>query len=119
MAKGTEAASLPDTDTHAIPKGSHWVDMADAGTIVVIEQPTGQACAAIGGIMALAMKRRGAEGCLVGGRVRDLEELSNSSLPVRFPCTWPSLPYSLLLSIPSPVFKSPGRLASVSEIVRT
>ena len=67
-----------------MPKGKHWVDMADEGTVVVIEQPTGQTCAAIGGIMATRMKVRGVEACLVGGRVRDLAELGKSGLPVSF-----------------------------------
>ena len=111
MAKGTEAASLPDTDVHAIPKGSHWVDMTDAGTIVVIEQPIGQGCAAIGGIMALAMKRRGAEGCLVGGRVRDLEELSNSSLPVFPPLFSSAICSAHLFSNPREDLLQPPRLS--------
>lgn len=54
---------------------------------MVIEQPEGQSCAAIGGIMALRMKTRGAMGCVVGGRVRDLEELNNCGLPVSTPGT--------------------------------
>ena len=66
----------------AIPKAKHWVDMADEGSIVVIEQPEGQHCAAIGGIMAQRMKILGVLGCVVGGRVRDLAELKDSGLPV-------------------------------------
>lgn len=73
---------LPASTPGAIPKGHHWVDLTDQGTIVVIEQPDGQSCAAIGGIMALRMKVKGAKGCVVGGRVRDLEELRNCGLPV-------------------------------------
>lgn len=55
--------------------------------MVVVEQPEGQSCAAIGGIMALRMKTRGAIGCVVGGRVRDLGELNNCGLPVSAPMT--------------------------------
>lgn len=65
-----------------MPKGSHWVDLTEPGTIVVIEQPEGQKCAAVGGIMAQRMKVRGAAGCVVGGRVRDFAELKNSGLTV-------------------------------------
>jgi methionine-rich copper-binding protein CopC len=82
VAKASGISSLPESDPGAIPKGQHWVDLIDEGTVVVIEQPEGQSCAAIGGIMALRMKTRGAKGCVVGGRVRDLEELNSSRLPV-------------------------------------
>lgn len=83
MAKDSEAGpSLPESDPTTIPKGQHWADLTDEGTIMVIEQPEGQFCAAIGGIMALRMKIRGVRGCVVGGRVRDLEELSSCGLPV-------------------------------------
>ena len=69
----------------SIPKGQHWVDLTDEGTVVVIEQPDGQSCAAIGGIMALRMKTRGVKGCVVGGRVRDLGELNSCGFPVSVP----------------------------------
>lgn len=82
MDKTDNVQPLAEGDAGAIPKGSHWVDMTEAGTIVVIEQPLGQTCAALGGIMATRMKVRGVEGCVVGGRVRDLSELANSGLPV-------------------------------------
>ena len=68
----------------AVPDGKHWVDMTEDGTIVVIDQPEGQSCAAIGGIMANRMKTNGVEGCVVGGRIRDLAELKASGLPVSF-----------------------------------
>ena len=58
------------------------MDIADDGSVVVIEQPPGQTCAAIGGIMGTRMKVRGVKACLVGGRVRDLAELRSSGLPV-------------------------------------
>jgi len=73
---------LTESDLGVVPKGKHWVDMADKGTVVVIEQPSGQTCAALGGIMATRMKVRGVEACIVGGRVRDLAELRKSGLPV-------------------------------------
>ncbi|KAF7507738.1 hypothetical protein GJ744_010167 [Endocarpon pusillum] len=82
VARNSITSPLPESGPNAIPKGQHWVDLTDEGTVMVIEQPEGQSCAAIGGIMALRMKTRGAKGCVVGGRVRDLEELNNCGLPV-------------------------------------
>lgn len=82
VARDSSTSSPPESDPRAIPRGQHWVDLTEKGTVVVIEQPEGQSCAAIGGIMALRMKIRGAKGCVVGGRVRDLEELDSCGLPV-------------------------------------
>jgi regulator of RNase E activity RraA len=78
------STTLPGPD-HEIPNGSHWVDLTEPGTIMVIEQPEGQKCAAVGGIMALRMRVRGVQGVVVGGRVRDLGELSETGLAVSFP----------------------------------
>ncbi len=87
VAKSSDVSPLPEPDPDAIPKGVHWVDMADECTVVVIDQPVGQTCAAIGGIMATRMKAKGVEACVVGGRVRDLAELRSSGLPVSIKCT--------------------------------
>lgn len=73
-----------DEQKHGFPKGSHWADLTDAGTILVIEQPSHQTCAAVGGIMATRMKVKELLGCVVGGRVRDLGELRRSGLPVSY-----------------------------------
>lgn len=67
---------------HGFPQGGHWADLTDADTMLVIEQPLHQTCAAVGGIMASRMKIRGLLGCVVSGRVRDLGELRKSGLPV-------------------------------------
>jgi Aldolase/RraA len=82
VAKTSAINPLPESDPGAIPEGQHWVDLTEDGAIVVIEQPDGQSCAALGGILALRMKTKGAKGCVVGGRVRDLEELKSCGLPV-------------------------------------
>jgi regulator of RNase E activity RraA len=74
--------TYPEMKQFAVPDGKHWVDMTEEGTIVVIDQPEGQSCAAIGGIMANRMKINGVAGCVVGGRIRDLAELKASGLPV-------------------------------------
>lgn len=81
VSKQSPPDSTPPAE-NAIPKGSHWVDLTEAGSIVVIDQPEGQKCAAVGGIMAARMKVRGVAGCIVGGRVRDIVELKGSELPV-------------------------------------
>ncbi len=81
VSKNSPPASTPPAE-NAIPKGSHWVDLTEPGSIVVIDQPEGQKCAAVGGIMAQRMKKRGVAGCIIGGRVRDMAELKSSQLPV-------------------------------------
>ncbi|PGH08502.1 hypothetical protein AJ79_05992 [Helicocarpus griseus UAMH5409] len=67
---------------HSIPSGTHWVDWAQPGTIVFIEQPADQHCAALGGIMAARMKVLGVKAALVDGRVRDLVELRSTQLQI-------------------------------------
>lgn len=69
-----------------IPDGSHWVDLTTPETIVVLSQPLGQKNAVCGGIMALRMKVCGAKGIVVGGRVRDIEELKSTGLPLWARC---------------------------------
>ena len=77
--------ALPSSENeqeHSIPSGTHWVDHAQPGTIAIIEQPAGQYCAAVGGIMATRMKVLGVQAVLVDGRVRDLGEIRGLQLPV-------------------------------------
>jgi regulator of RNase E activity RraA len=76
----------PKDSEHAVLSGVHYVDMTEPETVVVIEQPEGQTCAVLGGIMATRMKVRGAKGIVVGGRVRDLAELRENGLPVSEIC---------------------------------
>lgn len=83
---------VEDEQRHGFPVGTHWADLTDEGTILVIEQPRHQSCAAVGGIMAARMKVKGLLGCVVSGRVRDIGELKRSGLPVSlyldtFTCT--------------------------------
>ncbi|KAI6769016.1 hypothetical protein HG531_010120 [Fusarium graminearum] len=65
-----------------IPEGTHWVDLTEPGTIVVLKQPDGQKNAVCGGIMAIRMKVCQAKGVVVAGRVRDIQELKSTSLPI-------------------------------------
>ena len=60
------------------------MDWAEPGTIAVIDQPNGQHCAVLGGIMAVRMKYMGVQGAVVNGRVRDLGEIMGCGLPVCF-----------------------------------
>lgn len=98
--KSSQIDQLSPDDPHAIPKGSHWADETEEGTILVIEQPSTQTCAAVGGIMASRMKVRGLRGCAVSGRVRDLAELKKSGLPVSLylPTSGSYLPHPFRLS---------------------
>ena len=61
--KANKIDPLPADSPNAIPKGSHWADETEPGTVLVIEQPEGQTNAAIGGIMAMRMQMRGLVGC--------------------------------------------------------
>lgn len=78
-AKGQTPQSPPCN----MPKDSHWADNTEPGTFVVMKQPSGQTNAVCGGIMALRMKIRDVKGIIVAGRVRDVEELRSTNLPVR------------------------------------
>ena len=75
----TDLSGYPESN---IPAGKHYVDLTAPDTIVVISQPQGQICAVLGGIMALRMKVLKAKGVVVHGRVRDVEELAATGLPV-------------------------------------
>ncbi|CAJ0548953.1 Ff.00g025660.m01.CDS01 [Fusarium sp. VM40] len=52
-----------------IPEGTHWADLTEAETIVVLKQPDGQKNAVCGGIMAVRMKVCQAKGIVVAGRI--------------------------------------------------
>ncbi|KAH7198004.1 ribonuclease E inhibitor RraA/Dimethylmenaquinone methyltransferase [Fusarium flagelliforme] len=65
-----------------IPEGTHWADLTEAGTIVVLKQPDDQKNAVCGGIMAIRMKVCQAKGIVVAGRARDIQELKSTSLPI-------------------------------------
>jgi hypothetical protein len=69
-----------------IPDDTHWADLAEPGTVVVIRQPDGQTNAVCGGIMALRMKARQVEGIVTVGRIRDVGELRSTGLSVSSSC---------------------------------
>ncbi|MCJ1313385.1 hypothetical protein MMC25_007063 [Agyrium rufum] len=80
LPQGGSTRSLPSSNIDS--KAARWVDETTPSTIVVIEQPPGQTCAVIGGMMALRMKKLGAKGVVVSGRVRDMEELEETGLTI-------------------------------------
>lgn len=65
-----------------IPPHANWSDITEPGTIVVLRQPDGQKNAVCGGIMGLRMKVLGVKGVVAVGRVRDVDELKSTGLPV-------------------------------------
>ncbi|KAM3075523.1 hypothetical protein ACMFMG_007666 [Clarireedia jacksonii] len=75
----TDLAKYP---TPNIPEGKHWVDLTVPKSIIVISQPEGQNNAVLGGIVALRAKVLDARGIVVSGRVRDLDELEATGLPI-------------------------------------
>lgn len=76
---GSRTEGLPEKN---VPAENHWVDLTQPETIVVIQQPKGQICAVLGGIMGLRMSVLKAKGVVVYGRVRDVEQLNKSGLLV-------------------------------------
>jgi 4-hydroxy-4-methyl-2-oxoglutarate aldolase len=58
------------------------IDNAPAGSIYVIVMPDGSDIAAIGGLMATAMKFRGLAGAVMDGAVRDLPQIKRIQFPV-------------------------------------
>ncbi|WYZ37893.1 hypothetical protein EsH8_II_001399 [Colletotrichum jinshuiense] len=71
-----------DSPPANIPKDTHWADITQPGTVVIIRQPDGQKNAVCGGIMAVRMKVRQAKAVVVVGRARDLGELTSTGLPI-------------------------------------
>ncbi|QSZ34700.1 hypothetical protein DSL72_007555 [Monilinia vaccinii-corymbosi] len=73
---------IPGGTVANIPPDRHWVDLTVPRSIVVISQPRGQSNAVLGGIMALRARVLGAKGVIVSGRVRDLDELEATGIPI-------------------------------------
>lgn len=80
--KGDPAPAVENPEVNGFPPGKHWVDWTRPGTITVINQPPGQYCAVLGGIMAARMAYLGVKGVVANGRVRDIAELTSSGLHV-------------------------------------
>lgn len=85
--KATPSFPNPMTISRDFPRSNvstpgPYADLTQAGTVVIISQPPGQACAVMGGIMAERMKVLGAQGVVVDGRVRDLVALAETGLSI-------------------------------------
>jgi regulator of RNase E activity RraA len=59
-----------------IPKGVNWTEIVAPGTITLIQGPPNQAVALIGDIMVTRLNYRGVKGCIVEGRIRDVDAIS-------------------------------------------
>jgi regulator of RNase E activity RraA len=55
-----------------VSKDKHWTDMPAPGSIVLLQQPSGQIVALLGDIIATRFKVRGMVGVIVDGRMRDV-----------------------------------------------
>lgn len=93
VAKG-ETLAASSSPAANMPKGIHWADVMEPDTFVVMKQAPSQTNAICGGIMALRMKMRRVHGIIVAGRVRDVQELRSTNLPVS------------LVSLHHPLFES-------------
>ncbi|GAB0137095.1 menaquinone methyltransferase [Epichloe bromicola] len=110
-AKGeTPAAPAPN-----MPKDTHWADVSEPGTFVVMKQAPGQTNAICGGIMALRMKMRRVEGIIVAGRVRDVQELRSTKLPVGESPPPPLPPFLLLLFFFFPQLNQNGQILALGQ----
>ena len=70
----SKSSSSPNTAN--IPSTSHYADLTPStSSIVVISQPAGQRNAVLGGLVAARIKKLGAAGVVVDGRIRDLQEI--------------------------------------------
>ncbi|KAI9646919.1 hypothetical protein NHQ30_004919 [Ciborinia camelliae] len=76
------SADISNYPAANIPTDKHWVDLTVPDSIVIITQPEGQKNAVLGGIMALRAQVLGAKGVVVSGRVRDLDELEATGIPI-------------------------------------
>lgn len=65
-----------------IPAGTVWSDLAEPGSVVVVQQPAGQRNAVIGGIHMLRLKQLGVRALVVDGRVRDQREMAEMEFQV-------------------------------------
>ena len=55
-----------------LPKDKHFTDVADQGTVVLLQQPENHIAALLGDIVATRYKFRGIRGVFVDGRTRDV-----------------------------------------------
>lgn len=69
-------------DSSAPSPPKHFADAAEPGKIMYIQQPKDLNSACFGGLMATRAKKIGAEGVIIDGRFRDVQEIQKLGLPV-------------------------------------
>lgn len=67
-------------ETSAPSPPKHFADAAEPGKIMYIQQPKDLYSACFGGLMATRAKMIGAEGVVIDGRFRDIEEIQELGL---------------------------------------
>ena len=74
------AGSNPDRDAPHL--GTRSIEEADDTDVIVIEQSTGIAAAAWGGILSESAHHKHLRGIVVDGAVRDVDEINETGIPV-------------------------------------
>ena len=69
-------------DNHAPHLGTRSIEEADDTDVIVIEQSTGIAAAAWGGILSESAHHKHLRGVVVEGPVRDVDEINETGIPV-------------------------------------
>ncbi|KAI8919324.1 RraA-like protein [Powellomyces hirtus] len=78
-----EFVSASDTESPRLPASiPHHVDVASAGSVIVIKAPSTTPNAVWGGLMSARAAAIGCQGVVVDGRVRDIREHWEIGLPV-------------------------------------
>jgi regulator of RNase E activity RraA len=73
---------VPATDTVSTRPSVHHVDSCPKGSVIVIKTPAHLPNAVWGGLMSARASFLGAQGVVVEGRIRDVQEIQEMGLPV-------------------------------------
>jgi regulator of RNase E activity RraA len=91
---------MVDASDTTFPKPpSHFVDGVENDEVVFISQPKGFYSACWGGLMSTRAQYLGAQGVVVDGNVRDLNEHRKMGFPVRFTSQFPARLDEALLTL--------------------
>ncbi|KIX94018.1 uncharacterized protein Z520_10355 [Fonsecaea multimorphosa CBS 102226] len=71
-APGTQYDGIIVPPESNLPNDKHFSDVAPAGSVVLLQQPSHQIAALVGDIVATRYKVRGVRGCFIDGRARDV-----------------------------------------------
>ncbi|KAF6811595.1 ribonuclease e inhibitor rraa dimethylmenaquinone methyltransferase [Colletotrichum plurivorum] len=72
--------ALHDDLSPACP--THYIDEVPKNSVIFVSSPADNPNAVFGGLMAMRAKVRGAVGCVIDGRFRDLHEQRKASFPI-------------------------------------